>query len=680
MRNNPENIYDYSNKQITARAANKQVIAQIPRETRKDYASMQQMEIEGKLYYTLPNRNAQMGASEKILLISTEKFQNSISNRDELKPDAILKLPKNNQATQVQSEAMALGIASQALGLSAASATMVCFNNQPALFIPFDDMEPLTNFASSDIKIQRHTNRIDYEDSTINPLGPGLTANLFVEDFGKAFALMYLTGDPDAIGGYNQNKGLQGRNLYVFDQAIHCHQGLFSSNLFAIDSRLRQKPIGMAVYSRHTKGRNFSLIEDASISTKFDSLQYINNEKTIDYINSVIMGLKAATRNVPEHLLAQHLALIKSAENTKTTIRERMNTYSRMLPQTLNAGHETIKNSLILENIISNPRLYSPTGRPYRSLFAHDEHTIKVLRINEDAATHYVTIQFSKNLDPQTLHRMVHHLGHVDYNPKTQCLRINKELLENLENVFYPENDINLKHDIDYLSEIDTIHIAKAYHHSPHYHNKIIEGYKNLKSHTVSDNEVINILHRIREALKRPMLVASDKGNDFNMHMIKRFEFEVQKEVQKIISRNISPERINSAELSTIQDQAFRAAIQLDCIQEFNYACMAITKNIANPEIQNQHIRFLQKYACLDLSNKTIAEAQEIRKDMLIDMQQILTLETHQQADTITERKNEQLHFRNAIIDMKDSGSEKSDNDESHDNNERPTSSILKKI
>lgn len=657
MRNNPENIYKYWQNHATATAVDLNIINQISIDKRGKYASMQRIEVLGEIYYTLPLDDSDMGASEKIPLISKDSFEKSIENGTELEANAMLKLPKNKVTTQVQSEGMAIGIASQALGLNATKATMVCFNDKPALFVPFDPMIPLKKFAAGDVKIERKK-RTDYEDSSLNPLGPGLSANVFANDFGSAFGLTYLTGDSDGMGGANQNKGLIGRELYIFDQAITGHDNMFAKNLFTIDSRLRQKPKPLASLSRHTKGRNFSLLEDANIAEKFDSLNEEKCEKTIKYINEVINGLKKDIDNVPEHLKDQHLTLIKSAENALETVQSRIDNYKKMLPATINVEPNTIKNALILENILNNPRLYSLTGRPYRSLFCNNEHSLKITNL-ETVNTTDVKISFNKNLNMSTLARINRHLGetNIKYDSKTNSLEINKELLTNLENVFYPENDMNLNHEMNYLDNNDSKIITKAYNNSDHYLVKLFKKYNEIKNKDLSDQTTISLLDAVRNKLNAT-LQNSNKDLGFNMHMIKRFEFETQKELQKIFLKNNNLDEKKS--LMEIQNQAFSSAIKLDCIQEYNKACLHAAKNINDPAIQQSMLELMIKYSHLtyghhDLAHATIDEAKYLRQEMLTDIDRVLAIKPIKDAHVISKKKEELQNFKSVIKDLKNS-------------------------
>lgn len=649
MRNPAENIFKYMERQSFATAPDVGTLERLPANLQIKHKDMKKIEILGKTYYTLPT-GKDMGKSEKILLISEEKFNSAIINQTNLKPDALLKLPKNGVTTQVQSEGMALGISAQALDLTTANAFMICFNGKPALVVPFDDMEPLTLFAAGDVAIIRDEDRTDYEDSSINPLGPGLAANEFVNDFGGAFGLMYLTGDPDGIGGFNQNKGLQDRDLYIFDHAIFGHDSIFTSNYFQIDSRLRQTPKTLHSFSRHTKGRNFSLLEDASIEEKFESLSPEKCDRTLKYINDVITGMEERTKDAPEHLKTQHLSLIASAENARTLIEERIDTYNKMLPQAINnPDRDTLKHALVLENILNHPRMYSLTGRPYLSLLAKQEHSLKVTSVEAIADSDEVKIKFNKNLDRDTFQLIFRHLGdeNIKYDKETKSMQINKHLLINLEEIFYPEKDTQLHKEVNYLDSIDTLNLSKSYHPDSDYCIRVIEHYKTKQQLAINDETRIINIEKARRRLTDPIETASsDKG--FNVHMLKRFEFEAQKKLQEIISKSISSDRAEKDAMLDSQNQAFSAAVKLDCIQEFNDVCIHAAKNIHNPEMQEEIKLLFTKYKLLDLSNCTIRDAQHIRSEMLQDINRVLSLNPK-----LEERKQTQASFKSAAANVR---------------------------
>jgi len=667
MRNNPENIYDYYRRRSYASAPPPETVKRLAENLQEKHKDMKEIIISGKKYYSLPT-GKDMGKSEKIPLISEENLEQAITNKTDLKPDALLKLPKNGVTNQVQSEGMALGIAQQALGLTTTQATMLSFEDRPALFVPFEDMEPLTKFAASDTPIIRSDSRVDHEQSSINPLGEGLSANIFVNDFGRAFALMYLTGDPDGIGGYNQNKGLQGRNLYVFDHAIVGHDSSFSNNYFQIDSRLRQTPKIPYSFSRHTKGRNFSLLEDASIEEKFESLSPQNCEKTLQYTTDVIRGLEERTTAVPQQLRTQHMSLIASARNARNLIADRIETYNKMLPKAINnTDRETIKQALILENILNQPRMYSKTGRPYRSLFAEREHSLKVDSVEATTGSDNVKIKFNKNLDEATLRLVSDRLGgnNVRYNFRTKSMEINKNLLINLENIFYPEKDTKIDQNINYTDLINIKKISRSYIVRSDYCIRVVNHYNKKQAdakESSNDQEIISNIIKARIRLSDPVNTATnDKG--FNNHIIRCFEFEAQKELQKIISKNIGKNHQDRNALLRIQNQAFSTAVKLDCLQEFNNLCVHAAKNIHKPEIQVEITQFLKKYASLDLSDSTISEAHQIRSQMLQDINHLITLKPQ-----LSRRRQIQESYKKAAASVREVNLE-IDSDDTLENN-----------
>ena len=235
------------------------------------------------------------GVTEKISLIALESVHSQLTNLNnsvltsvssylkgradfKLNTEAILKLPKHGKIEEVQREAMALNI-SRTLGLTTTQLTMVMHNNQPALFVPFDRIKLLNKFASGQIKKANFgfSNQTYSHYSIINAIGSGLQADKFIEDFGKAIGFIYICSDPDAIGGYIQNKALiDSELLYIFDQVF------MPNDKLGLDSRLSLQPIQLILkHSRHGQGRNRSLIEDSSMVQKFNSILQLQQKRQL---------------------------------------------------------------------------------------------------------------------------------------------------------------------------------------------------------------------------------------------------------------------------------------------------------------------------------------------------------------------------------------------------------------
>lgn len=165
----------------------------------------------------------------KLLIDMPTTVDSYINNKSQyaLPMQAILKLPKKIKVfktpilTEVQREALALDI-SEMLGFKTTGHKMlISHNGEPRLFVPFDNIKQLKEFASAE-KLASAENKIDVNDSTIKPVGEGLLPDQTIEDFGKSLAYFYLCNDPDAFGGYNQNKALiNDKYFYIFDQAVH---------------------------------------------------------------------------------------------------------------------------------------------------------------------------------------------------------------------------------------------------------------------------------------------------------------------------------------------------------------------------------------------------------------------------------------------------------------------------
>ena len=594
---------------------------------RQRFQNIKRVHINDENYYIIPNSDDQeqdMGRSEKIILYSEAAVYSAIENNTTPKPDALLKLPKHGSIKQVQNEAMALGIAECAYGLTTASATMVQFDNKPALFVPFDDMIPLTEVASGESKVN-NDGKIVQENSTLNPIGSGLSPNLFIEDFGNAFGLMYLSGDPDAIGSKNQNKGYQGRNLYVFDHAISTSATPPYFDLFNIDSRLSQTPSTIiSGRIRHTKGRNFSLIEDASTAEKFDSLSPEKCERVLAYCDQVIAGHSQQQFTRVEDV-KQSQSLLEGAREVKQAIQARINRYRRMLPQAQSIDSETVKNALILEKILNKPRLYTDLGRPYRNLTTTKPHKLRVTKV-QGHSQNLVSLEFNQKLSLETIIRIQKKLGLTskNFSNNRQKITVDTHLLNDLEKAFYPETASEIQ-DGEYISYNDIKNLCVTYNEKPNALDRFIKPYINKMQSARTVQEQIGIMCEWRNKLKKTHYKDTNQG--LHKHLTKSFEYAIQQKLQEFLESRLATQfsKDEANALIQVQNQAFATAVKLDFLQEFNSLSIRYATQPDNLQLAEDIRSIFSDFSNVDTENLTMHEASELREDFLLRMQNTLS-------------------------------------------------------
>lgn len=624
MRNQASEVYNYLQRPVGVSSSEPDIQEVLI----TNYPGIKKYTIKGREYYSLPPVNnssepqPDMGCSEKIILYNQQDLINSVQSDTKPNACALLKLPKHGNIKQVQSEAMALGLAATVFGLTTASATMVNYAEEPALFVPFDNMQPLTQIAVG----ENHTEKNDkpaFENSTIAPLGNGLAPNIFLEDFGSSFGLMYLCGDPDAVGRNNQNKGFIGRELYIFDQAIITHEYPVYFDLFTLDSRLCQTPsTSLGKRLRHTRGRNFSILEDASIDEKFASLDYSKLDATLQYCNNVIAGLQEHTDFSNPKQAKNHKTLLKYAQDTKIVIENRIDKYLQIMPKTQKVQSETVKNALILEKILNKPKLFTSIGIPYRNLTTNSPHELKISTIVKTERDK-IKISFNQEFDPATIAKIEEKLGknNIQINSAEKSLILPKSSLKNLEKIFYPETSIILENDVAYFSPSHIAELCKTYNYEKPELIKLTQEYVQLIS---SKNTIGEIVDTIKEyqTLFISQTAKENKELPFYQHLTKCFEFDAQQRIQRQLQQNFTEEFAEDAadDLIDTQNQAFSTAIKLDCIIEFNNLSLFYANNLNNPQVVAKTQALFAKYANINDQEMTIENAMKVRKNFISEI------------------------------------------------------------
>ncbi|AMP89439.1 hypothetical protein [Legionella pneumophila] len=586
------------------------------------------------------------GVTEKISLITLAKVKEQLGHlcaQNELDLDSysesreqyykldtqgILKLPKRGDIKEVQREAMALNI-SRLMGLDTTSSTTVTYNGHPALFIPFDNINLLNEFSSGKIfKAGMGLSGQSYTHySTIKPLGEGIQADLYIKDFGNALALLYLCCDTDAIGGYCKNKALRNYiSLYIFDQVFT------DTDKFILDSRISLQPNQFIMkHTRHGQGRNRTLIEDSSIVTKYASIMQLKELKRIitqycDHISwlhhnrtqTIKIQLQGELANDERVRLTEELndveILEKDAEQIKRQILIRINNIAEVLPQTTGiVGFDVIRQCLILEKLLHNPALYSDDGRPYKNPWTtRQRNTAQTIN---DLQNGKLQITFKFNI-PEEMVDFIKRRGGGDSLTMTspKVITISKVDLDSLrENMLHPEHSPELSLNTDYLDDKDLCIIKMAYRigNRTKILNTIAEYRILMNNGKVSSHDKMECLAQTEAKIKALIEMANDKG--LGMHILKKFYFDAQQQLQKLINPEVMPHDIS---------QAFAAALKLDRVSEFNKVVReAIVQNkVTDP----QFIIFLSDCIKKEVLATNYKEAQKESRALSLEAQRII--------------------------------------------------------
>ncbi|CAM2818362.1 hypothetical protein [Legionella worsleiensis] len=580
------------------------------------------------------------GVTEKISLVSVDSVKTQLGRLNEqedltverynqnraqfkLSTEAIIKLPKHGDIKEVQREAMALNI-SRIMGLDTGSSTTISHKGHPAMFVPFDNIQLLSEFSSGKtftaglgIGGQTYTHY-----STIKPVGEGMQGDRFVDDFGNSLALFYLCSDTDAVGGYCQNKALRnGRSLFVFDQVI------MDSDKFILDSRLSLQPNQFIVkHTRHGQGRNRTLIEDSSMVSKYASILHLKESgaKIIQYANHVAwqhhnraetlrdqLGgvLDRATRDRLLDELKDVEILERDAITIKTKIEGRIKKIDEVLPKTTGVvSSDEVRQALILEKLIHNPVLFSDDGRPYKNPWTNRQtNTVQSIR---DMGNGSVQINFKSKVPPDMMQFIKRHGGGDSMAlVSAKVLTISKADLNTLsEGMLHPEHQTILSPDRDYLAREDLAAIKSAY--GVGHRTRIINTITTYKS-IMNDAErrpadKIAALTKTEADLKEFIRTAKDKG--LGMHVLKKFYFDAQQQLQKLMNPDLMPANLN---------EAFSAALKLDRVSEFNAVVReAIAQNkLADAQFTGFLTACIQKAALATNHPEGVRESQNLSLD-----------------------------------------------------------------
>jgi hypothetical protein len=550
-----------------------------------------------------------------------------------LSTQAIIKLPKYGDIKEVQREAIALNI-SRLLGLDTAITTSISYNGHPGLFIPFDDIRLLSDFSSGKTFSAWLSGKNYTHYSTIKPVGEGIQADCFVNDFGNALGLLYLCSDTDAIGSMCQNKALKNaKSLFIFDQIMmDVHKFILDSRICLIPNEFLKK------HTRHGLGRNRTIIEDSLLSTKFESIMQLKakSNKIIQYVSHVlwqhhhrivqIQKQLRETLNDDEKIklsteLTDLTLLEKDVETLKIKIQERLAAFEAVLPQTTpNLDSTDIRQALIFEKLMHNPILFSDDGRPYKNPWTHRQaNNVQKIDILDNG---YVQLTFSDKVSTTMIDFIKHHGGGDSININTsKTVTLSKEHLHALkEDLLHPEHRLTLEPGSDYLDPIDIAIIKEAYNTG--YRNciiKAIDSYRTeMQRNTASSVEKMKCISETEEKIKEYIATAKDKG--FGMHLMKKFYFDMQKQLQSLMNPLAIPVNLNDA---------FTAALKLDRISEFNAIVFEAVEQ--NKVTDNHFINFLNQ--CIQSKKAATNYTEALNESLILST---VAKETIQQLQLLT--------------------------------------------
>ena len=557
-------------------------------------------------------------------------------------PQGILKLPKHGYTVEVQREAIALNIA-RILGFTTTKSTMVQHNGKAALFIPFDTIQLISEFAKGESQKILIPSAFSLEafskiggsylnHSTIVPVGNQLHADMMLDDFGHFLAFAYLCNDTDFIGGDNQNKGiLSGKELYIFDQVV------MSDEKMELDTRLGLMPVGAGKYSRHNQGRNKSIVEDSSLAIKLDSIASLlaNRDNIsvmihhiilahqakrrsifaeIDQLNSITAVLSSEQETQLERLHEQQDAL-ELLENDAFLIREvlcaRMQSIFKhfpsineqlMSPAVFLANKDLLMQCLLFEKMLNKPVLFADDGRPYKHPWT-ERHTVSIRAIKVQGEL------VSLGIDAFEIRQLMFVLNLCGIPPDSCRVvtgNISMPLLELnkvKERKLFPEyGGFNSKTDylkVCHLAYPEGVYTkemqAKALH--------ILNEYQSQLAQTQSPKDKITIMKVALHALQKMYAQENNKG--FYKHLEIKLQYDVCQNLLKLIPL-LCPD---SSTIAAHMLQALDAAIKLDRVNDliqvlFAFAC--------NPLEQNRVV--LMNYLCDCIENGVLATDYNLAK------------------------------------------------------------------
>ena len=383
-----------------------------------------------------------------------------------------------------------------------------------------------------------------------------------ISDLGQAIGLFYLCSDTDAMGGYNQNKALKGNELFVFDQVF------FTQDKLGIDSRLSLQPTKwFTKHTRHDQGRNRTLIEDASIEVKYSALMQLKKNKGAleEYCDQVISihhsALKTQKDKKPQIKaeIDQTRALLNDAIKVKKKLIERIDAIDKVFPRVdskLNSQTNWILPTLTLEKLVNKPRLFTDSARAYRTSWTQ-RNPIRCTSVKQDKDSDFVIVKFNKVVSTDLLEALREKTGNPDSPTRNwfRNIRIRKtDLLAINENILFPEQNPLQNFNEHKFLDCKQLQALKGHYEAGH-KTKVIDliGRYELYMKNIQHK----LLSRMIDSTRQDLVTLRDSAEDkrFAQHVLKKFEFDVQQKLQRMIPQESMPTDLKAA---------FEASIKID--------------------------------------------------------------------------------------------------------------------
>jgi hypothetical protein len=505
------------------------------------------LDVAGERLFIIPQgtHNGIGGVTEKVELIKASSVISQLQTKPYvLRPEGILKLPKHGDVGEIQREAMALEF-SRILGLQTTRSKIVNHNNTPALYIPFDEITLLRDVSHGKTFTDPWSSKRYLHYSTLKPVGEGLQSNTIINDLGEGLGLLYLCSDTDAIGGYNQNKALKANRLYVFDQVFSL------TDKFKLDSGLTLIPSALTRHTRHDRGRNRTLIEDASIESKYLALMNIlkNKHHLLTYCNAQI-GFYCQALHRQNNKNTREL--LKNAEQVRKKLIERIDAIPKIVPKIPKKLY--IKPCFILEKLMNKPILFANDGRPFRYPWTRRNY-LRIQAVTPEANNTMLRIQFNATI-PADVVSFLNSLGIKSVMDGTYLRIEADDLLTLPENPFFPPPTQ------DYFSTEKLSLLKNSYADDPQ-NDKILQLIQHYKQHDkLTQEKKLKLLTQTDAELRIALQKANNKG--FAQHLLNDMQFEICKQLM-----NLTPE-ISRDQLH----EAWQAALKMDQVSQFNKVFM----------------------------------------------------------------------------------------------------------
>ncbi len=557
------------------------------------------------------------GVTEKAVLISAQTLRSKLRRLNEalaqaedvpalcqdiMCAEAMIKYPKNSAVRknvlieeEVQAEFLALQLALLLGFRDTCQARMISHfiqgRQRPALFVKFDDISLLQEFISQG----------EMRDAVILGCGEGLLPDRHIEDLGQYFTYLFLCSDPDALGKIGQNKGIiRLSKLYIFDQVIK--NGLSVFDNFKLDSNLNMTAPSLKSKSRHHRGRNKSLVEDASIVSKYNSMIAALRQRNeiLDLFQFTIVAHLDTLKRLKSQR-PQQKQLIKQVENLKAAayehhnyVAERLGAMDRFLPQyqcqqsgekylpPYEASDEVKDNVgqlFLLQQCLASPVLYREDGLPFRSIRPTTKAAKIELIIDKGEQ---LEVQYSGELNQEMLEYLGKTLGITSQNKRSYLIPKASLALVN-EAMIFPEFSETLDTMASFVDSVALRRLQQRYESCSQSAkaNQLLENYRRKLYDNAADSVKAGQMKSTLLDFKTLIQIASRQRHahlGYITHAYRCLHFDVIKQICHLHSVAQNPALVDKIK------QAFTAAIRIDCL---NSLTLLITTTVNKGQLDN---------------------------------------------------------------------------------------------